>query len=190
MSQKALRYAVATVWCLAVATALYLYLFRRDLLRHKLDSALSLSLGVAAAIYLLAGAARAFTLIPSTYLVLAGLPFLPPGLLLILTIIGILVSSAIIYWFAESLQVHQLVQRGKYRRQYDRVHDLMQRHELPIIIGWSFFPLAPTDIICYVSGVLEVNFPKFLLGVAVGEGAICAIYIFLGDQALQWLRVG
>ena len=190
MSQKALRYAVATVWCLAVATALYLYLFRRDLLRHKLDSALSLSLGVAAIIYLLAGAARAFTLIPSTYLVLAGLPFLPPGLLLILTLIGILVSSAIIYWFAESLHVHQLVQRGKYRSQYDRVHDLMQRHELPIIIGWSFFPLAPTDIICYVSGVLEVNFPKFLLGVAIGEGTICAIYIFLGERALQWLRVG
>jgi uncharacterized membrane protein YdjX (TVP38/TMEM64 family) len=67
---------------------------------------------------------------------------------------------------------------------------LLQRHELPVIIGWSFFPLAPTDLICYVCGGLRVNFPKFLLGVLIGEGTICAIYIFLGGEALRWLEFG
>ena len=57
----------------------------------------------------------------------------------------------------------------------------------PIIIGWSFFPLAPTDLICYVCGVLRVRFWKFLLGVTLGEGAISAIYIYGGDQILWWL---
>jgi len=172
-----------------VATALYVYFFRRDLIQTRLDDAFSYSFGVASIVYLLIGSARAFTLIPSTYLVLAGIPFFPPVPLFILTLIGILVSSAIIYWFAESLHIHELVQRGRHKGQYERLRNVMERHELPIIVGWSFFPLAPTDLICYVCGVMEVNFPKFLLGVALGEGTICAIYIFLGGHLLQFLNI-
>ena len=52
----------------------------------------------------------------------------------------------------------------------------------PIVILWSFFPLAPTDLVCYVCGALKVDLKKCLLGVVIGEGAICAIYIFMGTQ--------
>lgn len=171
-----------------MAAALYLYFFQRDLVQSRLNNAFSVSLGVASVVYLMMGAVRAFTLIPSTYVVLAGLPFFPPVLLFILTLIGIGVSSAIIYRFSASLHLHELFEHGKHKRQVDRLHDVLQRHELPIIIGWSFFPLAPTDLICYVCGVLEVNFTKFLVGILIGEGTICAIYIFLGGSALRWLE--
>ena len=56
---------------------------------------------------------------------------------------------------------------------------------MPIIIGWSFFPLAPTDLVVYVCGVLRVDVRKCLLGVLIGEGAICAIYTFAGDALLR-----
>jgi uncharacterized membrane protein YdjX (TVP38/TMEM64 family) len=78
------------------------------------------------------------------------------------------------------------------RRHAHRVGQLraaLARYELPIIIGWSFFPLAPTDLIVYVCGVLRVDFRKCLLGVTIGEGAICAIYIFLGDYFLRVLEL-
>ena len=64
----------------------------------------------------------------------------------------------------------------------------MTRRELLIVTAWSFFPIAPTDMVCYVCGGLKVDIRKCLLGVVIGEGAICAIYIFLGAHALQWLR--
>ena len=48
-------------------------------------------------------------------------------------------------------------------------------------------PLVPTDVICYVCGILRVRFWKFLIGVTLGEGAICALYIYGGDQLLRWL---
>ena len=67
----------------------------------------------------------------------------------------------------------------------DRLKAALEKYELPVIIGWSFFPLVPTDAIVYVCGVLGVNFGKCLLGVGLGEGAICAIYVFLGDQTLR-----
>ena len=76
----------------------------------------------------------------------------------------------------------------KHKHRIAQVKSVLQRNELPIIVGWSFFPLAPTDLICYVCGVLEVDFKKFLFGILLGEGTICAIYIFLGDYVLRWLH--
>lgn len=182
------RWLLATIWIVLAGTALYLYFFRRDVIRRDLTSAFSTSMVAASAIYLALGAVRAFTLIPSTYLVIAALPFFQPAPLLVLTLAGILVSSAIIYWFAEALHLEELFERGKHKAHVDRLRTVLQRHELPVIIAWSFFPLAPTDLICYVCGGLRVKFPQFLLGVLIGEGTICAIYILLGGEALRWLE--
>lgn len=142
---------------------------------------------VASFAYVLLGSVRAFTLIPSTYLVIAALPFFPPVLLLALSLIGVLISSAIIYLFSASLRLEEVFERGRHRVQVVRLRALLQKHELPIIVGWSFFPLVPTDLICYVAGALEINFPKFLLGILLGEGAICAVYVFAGQSALRLL---
>ena len=136
--------------------------------------------------YILLGAVRGFTLVPSTTLVLAALPFMPPGPLLAATVIGIMISSTSIYYFSAALRIDEKLAQ-KHPEKIARITDLVNRYELPIIIGWSFFPLAPTDLICYVCGVLRVRFWKFLLGVTLGEGAICAIYIYGGDQLLRWV---
>jgi uncharacterized membrane protein YdjX (TVP38/TMEM64 family) len=92
-----------------------------------------------------------------------------------------------VYYFAEAMQLDRFFER-RYSSQVGRLRALMTRRELPIVIAWSFFPIAPTDLVCYVCGALRVDVKKCLLGVAVGEGTICAIYIFLGAQALAWLR--
>jgi uncharacterized membrane protein YdjX (TVP38/TMEM64 family) len=178
-----LRYALLSVWLLVIAAALYFYFFQRTFIQTELQDALSTSALVAGAIYLLLGSVRAFTLVPSTFLVIVGLPFLPPMRLLILTLIGILISSSLIYWFADELHLAQEIER-KYPAHIARVKALLQQYEMPIIIGWSFFPLLPTDVICYVCGALEIDFKKFLVGVAIGEGTICAIYIYLGGKLL------
>lgn len=136
--------------------------------------------------YLTLGAVRGFTLIPSTTLVLAALPFFPPGPLLVVTLAGIAISSTSIYFFSSALRLDERLARH-HPEKIARLTDLMNRYELPIIVGWSFFPLAPTDLICYVCGLLRVRFWKFLIGVTIGEGAICAIYIYGGDQILRWL---
>ena len=43
----------------------------------------------------------------------------------------------------------------------------------------------PTDLICYVCGVMKISFRRFMFGVLVGEGAICALYIFAGASLLE-----
>jgi uncharacterized membrane protein YdjX (TVP38/TMEM64 family) len=112
---------------------------------------------------------------------------LPPWPLYALTVSGIIVSSAAVYYFAEALRLDAFFER-RYGPQIARLRALMQRRELPIVIAWSFFPIAPTDLVCYVCGALKIDLKKCLLGVTIGEGAICAVYIFLGGRALTWLR--
>jgi uncharacterized membrane protein YdjX (TVP38/TMEM64 family) len=49
--------------------------------------------------------------------------------------------------------------------------------------------LTPTDLICYVCGTLNVKLTTFLLGILIGEGSICMIYVLVGDSALRALHI-
>ena len=184
MSHRVLRRVLVALWAAVVATGLYGFLFRRAALHAALSDASSASFLAAAALYLAFGCLRGFTLIPSTTLVLLAVPFFPPAPLFALTVAGILISSSSIYFFAEALHLDEVF-AGLHSARLERLRRAMTRFELPIIVGWSFVPLAPTDLVCYACGVFGIRFWKCLVGVAIGEGAICGIYIVLGRSLLQ-----
>ncbi len=181
------RRLVLLLWIAILATALYGYFFERGALQALLVDLSDSPPFWIYAVYLALGCLRGFTLVPATYLVVAGMLVLPPLPLYLLTVIGIIVSSAAVYYFAEAMEFDRFFER-RYASKIARLRALMARRELPIVIAWSFFPIAPTDLVCYVCGALKVDLKKCLIGVTIGEGTICAIYIFLGGHALAWLR--
>lgn len=181
------RTFVFLLWLAVLATALFVYFFHRDELQRLLIELSASPPAWVYVVYLSLGCMRGFTLVPATYLVVAGMLVLPPIPLYALTVVGIIVSSAAVYYFAEAMQFDRFFEH-RYGPQVARLRRLMTRRELPIVMAWSFFPLVPTDVVVYVCGALNVDLKKCLVGVTVGEGAICAIYIFLGGQALSWLR--
>lgn len=174
-------------WLALFCAALYLYFFRPDFFQNQLQRVFSASLMLGYVLYLLLGCLRGLTLIPVTSLILLGLLFFAPIPLFILTITGILVSSASVYYFSEFLRLDEFFER-KHSKRIAKIKSILQKHELPIIIAWSFFPLMPTDLICYVCGTLKINFKKFILGVLIGEGITCSIYIFFGHYIIQTLK--
>jgi uncharacterized membrane protein YdjX (TVP38/TMEM64 family) len=182
------RLTVATflIWGLAIVSGVYFYVARADIVRDEIIVLSSASTVIAAAMYFVMGCVRGFTLIPVTYLIPVGLPFLSPSIHFVLTIGGILVSSASIYYFSDRLRLAEYFET-RHSAQVDRIRALLRRRELPIVIAWSFFPLAPTDLICYVCGSLRIDVRKLLAGILVGEGIICALYIFLGRQLLSFV---
>jgi len=186
-SQLKHRPLVFSLWIAVLSFALYFYFFHRQSLQRLLEGLSHAPPGWAYVVYLALGCIRGFTLVPATYLVVAGMLVLPPLPLYALTVAGIVVSSAAVYQFAEAMRFDRFFER-RYPAQVARLRGLLARRELPIVIAWSFFPLAPTDLVCYVCGALKVDLKKCLFGVTLGEGAICAIYIFFGGQALAWLR--
>jgi uncharacterized membrane protein YdjX (TVP38/TMEM64 family) len=179
-----LRVAILAVWALVLLGGAWLYLTRAELLRDDVLVLSAESTLLAATVYFLFGCIRGFTLIPVTYVIPFGLLFLSPTLQLVLTMGGILVSSASIYYFSEHLRLAGYFETH-HARHLERLRGWLRRWELPIVIGWSVFPFVPTDLICYVCGALRVDVRKMLAGVLVGEGAICAAYIYLGRHLLS-----
>lgn len=173
-------------WVVIAAAALYVYVAHRPWLRAHLDAALNQPPAIAAAVVFILGALRGFTLIPATVLVLAAMPFLPPTMLFVAILGGIVCASATIYVFSAALGLVDRAERHDPRRVAILRHWL-NRYQFPVIVAWSFFPLAPTDLICALCGSLRVRFVPFLIAVTLGEGTICALYIFGAHSALRWL---
>jgi uncharacterized membrane protein YdjX (TVP38/TMEM64 family) len=184
LQNTAIRYTLFAMWLLIVGGALYLYFFEREFVETQLQGALSTSMVVASIVYVILGSFRAFTLVPATFLLVVALPFFPPLWLLIVTMAGVIVSSSICYFFAEALHMDEFFEKN-HPAHIRRLKGLLQRYQVPIIIGWSFLMFLPTDLICYVCGTLRINFTKFIVCLLIGEGSVYAIYIYAADYFLR-----
>jgi uncharacterized membrane protein YdjX (TVP38/TMEM64 family) len=179
-----MRKLFGILWLAFLLGMLYLYFFHAGFFQHQLELMVQHSLYLAYVIFLVLGIIRGFTLIPVTYLIVLGLLFFPPLPLFIIILLGILISSASVYYFFEYLNLDSLFKK-KYNKQISRVRQALEKNELPIIIGWSAFPFFPTDVICYLCGTLEVDIKKLLLGIFIGEGITSGVYIFFGHYLLN-----
>jgi len=186
MSPKKIKYVVYGLWILLIFSSLYFYFFASSSIQAQLSTIFGSSAVLGYGIYLLASCLRGFTLIPVTYFIVIGIIFLPPVPLYILTLIGMLVSSVSVYYFSEYLNFDEYFEK-KHPKQIHKIKNFLTKNELPVVIGWSFMPFLPTDLICYVCGAMEVDVKKFLLGVFIGEGISSAIYIFLGKEILGYI---
>lgn len=187
--KKVVRRARLVAWAGFAGVFLLLYYTRPEFVGAGLRASMQSSVLLGYSLYLLLGAVRGFTLIPATHLVIFAIPLFPPVPLFILSVLGILISSASVYYFAESFHLAEFFE-DKHPEKAQRIRGALQRNTLLIVTVWSFFPLTPSDLMCYVCGVMRVSFSTLMLGVLIGEGAICAIYIFAGRSLLQILGVG
>jgi len=172
------------VWLVFVAVALTLYFTNQD----RID--VDLIRGVVhdnrflvVPFYLLLLSLLGLTFIPSTPFAIAGVFLFDPVLAYCLNLVGIITSSTIVYHFAGFLGLRDAFE-SKYPEKIQRVRDALDWKELPIIIGWSFFPVVPTDLIIYVASTLKIPLWRCLLGVLIGEGALNAFYIFSVNATL------
>src|SRR5215468_286769 len=135
------------LWLLFAAAFVLLYWTRAATWGSEFRGIAESSLLFGYALYLALGCVRGFTLIPAANLVLLAIPIFPPLPLLVLTLVGILVSSASIYAFAGSLRLAEYFET-KHAAAVARVRAALARNPTTIVMALSFFPLAPTDLIC------------------------------------------
>ena len=180
---------VLYVWLFFIAILLLLYFLNIsvfDINQNKLFFANNLFLGLF--IYFIIGTLRGFTLLPSTPIVLAGSFVFPPVYVFLVNLVCVFTSSAIVYYWSSYLEFDKYFNK-KYPKQLKKIKKVLKKKELPFIALWSFFPFVPTDLICYVSEVLNIKIWKCLVGVAIGEGIICAIYIFGTNNLLSFFNI-
>jgi uncharacterized membrane protein YdjX (TVP38/TMEM64 family) len=100
---------------------------------------------------------------------------------------GIFISSSLIYFCSEALGFSDYFERKKPAA----VARLRRRLEHPLglafVSAWAFFPLVPTDAVCYVAGSIKMPFTKFIFAVLAGELVLCSLYVFGSNWLLASL---
>ena len=166
------------VWVVLVAVAVTLYLTNRETLDVEVIRGLvDKNRAIVIPVYLAFLSLLGLTFIPSTPFAIGGVLLFSPEVAYLLNLVGIVTSSTIVYHFARFLGLGTVFE-SRYPENTRKVRGALNRKELPIIVGWSFFPVVPTDLIIYVASTLKIPLWKCLLGVLIGEGTLNAFYIF------------
>lgn len=184
-----IRKIVIAIWALVIVAGISAYLIWPEAFAPEaIARFLQEFQNEALLIYLLISIVRGFTLLPSTPLVLAGTMLFPssPWLVLAVSMLGIFASSTLIYWFSELLGFDEYFRSKK----PNHVRKIKTRLEHPFGLGfvavWAFFPLVPTDAVCYVAGMIRMHFAKFIAAILIGEIVLCCLYIFGGGHVLSF----
>jgi len=169
------------IWIAVVIVTLILYYVKRDLFDISfLKEYVSDHKVLVLSLYLTILTFIGLTFIPSTPFAIAGVLLFPPLLAYTINLIGIITSSIVVYYFTQYLRLDVWLE-SKYPAQIEKIRKALRKKELPIIAGWSVFPVVPTDLIIYVSSTLKIPFWKCAIGIIIGEGTLNAFYIYSID---------
>ncbi len=97
--------------------------------------------------------------------------------------LGIMTTATYLYFASKFLEFDKLFGE-KHKKKTEKITYKLNKHGFWIVLGWSFFPLVPTDLICYIAGSIKMNFPKYFTAVFIGEAVLVGIYVFLGESIL------
>ncbi|MEZ4987714.1 MAG: VTT domain-containing protein [Saprospiraceae bacterium] len=139
--------------------------------------------------YIIATFLRGFFLIPSTPFVVGGALLFPNQLLLVLAVsmAGVMFSASLLYYFSDALGFSKKLEE----KASDKVTLWKNRLRKPqatfFVLGWSFFPLVPTDVICYVAGIVKMPYRNMFIGVFLGELILDIFYVYFGQNVFTLL---
>ena len=133
-------------------------------------------------VYIIVSLVRGFFLIPSTPFVIGGALLFPDQLLMVLLIsmLGIMVSATSLYYFSDLLGFSQYLEKKHPKGVQTWKTRLKQPNAAFLVFGWALFPLVPTDLICYVAGIVKMPFKYLFIGVFAGEIILVVTYIYFG----------
>jgi len=177
---KRTQQVLKVIWISCILICVVAYLLDPSIFsNNSLAAFISEFSGYAWGTYFLIHVLRGFVLLPSTPLIFAGVILFPNHLVwvLIVSLIGILSSSLLIYYCSDKLGFSKFFKKrnDKFKLVEEK---LSGKRGFFYILLWSFLPIVPTDLICYVSGALRVKLPVFISSLFLGELVLCSIYIF------------
>ena len=145
-------------------------------------------------IYIVISLIRGLFLLPSTPFVLAGAIIFPDNLHLvfIVSMLGIVATAVFLYFASRFLEFDKLFgsknpSNNSGLSKIQIISQKINKYGFWIVLGWSFFPFVPTDLICYIAGTTKMNFKKYIAAVFIGEAILVYLYIFLGKGIFDFI---
>ncbi len=139
-------------------------------------------------IYTIITIIRAVFFIPSTITLLIGITLFPDHFwfLLIINMIGIIIGSLLLYFAGVFFEADAMLS-PKYINRLPQIREKINRYGFWIVLGWSFFPFVPTDLICYVSGSTRMPLRKYVPAIFMGECSLVILYLITGQELIHIL---
>ncbi len=132
---------------------------------------------------------RAFTMLPSTPLVVAGTLLFPtePLVVIFISMLGIMISAIIIYYFSKWMGFDELIKRKLKHRFYKIRDQINSPGGFLFVVLWASFPLVPTDVVCYAAGTVKMHVGKFILGIFLGEVVVVTLYVLAAMNVADFI---
>lgn len=185
---KTVKNVVYYLWIFSIVALLVLFIsFPDQFTPENLAAYISGHAGQMMLIYALVSLLRGLFLIPSTPFIIAGAILFPesPWTVFTISIAGVLAGSTFVYFFSDLLGFSEKLER-KFPKKIAAWHRrLNSPYAIGLVTAWSFFPLVPTDVICYVAGIVRMRYSYLILGVLIGELVLVYLYVFLGKGLLE-----
>lgn len=137
--------------------------------------------------YIIITCIRAAFFLPSTIFIVMGTVLFPqyPFFVIIISMVGILLGSSFIFKAADFLTPEDLFAK-KHINRMNVIHNKIEKYGFWIVLFWSFFPIVPTDLICYVAGTIKMAYWKFILAVFIGELILVNLYVWTGKSLFEF----
>ncbi len=186
---KLLRKIVLIIWIFSIVYLGIWISFHQEMLEPKNLLIFFRSFGSAALIvYILASFIRWLLLLPSLPLVVVWILFFPdnPHLVFLISMLGIIFSGILIYKFSDIMWFDEMFEKHATNT---RIKQAIDTYWFYAVMIWSFAPVVPTDLICYVAGTVRMKFWKFVLALSIGEGFIVGAIVYGGVSILSMFWV-
>lgn len=178
MLKKIRKYTIS-IWIIVLAIFWIYILNHREILDPKNFAALIQWFWSGAIIvYGLVFLFRWILLVPSTPLILVGMLLFPnsPHIVFIISMMGIIFSSLVIYRFSDLLWLDEYFEEHNHNNK--KMEYFINKYWFFAVAFWSFFLVLPTDLVCYIAGMVRMNIYKFIAWVFVWEGLIIWLFIY------------
>ena len=172
------------LWALLLIYFIYRYIQNPNIFSVEyLKDFISSYKGQILIVYILLSLVRGFFLIPSTPFVIVGVLLFPDKLFMVLLIsmMGIMLSATALYYFSDMLGFSEHLEKKYPEKVLKWKNKLQSSKATYLVLGWSFFPLVPTDIICYVAGIIKMPYKYMFTGVFIGELILVSFYVYSGS---------
>jgi uncharacterized membrane protein YdjX (TVP38/TMEM64 family) len=137
----------------------------------------------AIALFSIVAMVRGALLIPSTPVIVAGGLLFPGALpfVFVVSMAGIVTSAALLYRFPGFAGYDERL-AARYPAKLAKLRERLQSPwAMWFVAGWAFFPVVPTDLICYAAGLVRMPFRRMMAGIILGEVPLVAAYVFAGS---------
>jgi uncharacterized membrane protein YdjX (TVP38/TMEM64 family) len=176
-------------WILLLVSVFVAYLFFPKIVNlENFLSVIGSNYIVAISIFTVFVFLRGFTLISPLIVTMVSLLFFSPLEVFLINSFGIIVSSFLIYKVSDYLGFDDYFEEN-HKDKVEKIRKSFEKKEIPIMIGWSFFPFFPTDVLVYVAASLKVSLWRCLLGIFIGTALINFISIYLAGRLMQYQDV-